>query len=80
MDFAVFNLLFLCGSTNGGTHIWTIGLSEDVFVTVSIFVTNARDGAYFVCYIRKHQFDNETGGFCPVLLLYFLCLETSWLV
>lgn len=46
------------GSTDDQTRVWTIALTEYVFMAGYMFLINARDGAYLSYYTYNSWFDN----------------------
>lgn len=59
---ALHNELVRRGSSDDHSGVWTITLTEYVFISGTIFVINARDGAYSGYYSLNPQFDNLSGS------------------
>lgn len=50
------------GSVAEDTRIWTIALTEYVFMVEVMFIVNARDGAYATYYTGNLRFNHVSGG------------------
>lgn len=72
--------LLLLGSAEDQTRVWTISLSEYVFMSSAMFVIGARNGACTSYYTLNHWFDNLSGSLLSPLLdkllnvLRYFCL------
>lgn len=57
-----YSLLALRGSADDQTRIWTMALTEFVFMEGVMFIINARDGAYPSYYTYNHRFEHIGGS------------------
>lgn len=50
------------GSATDQTRIWTIALTEYVFMAGAVFIVNAKDGVCSTYYSVNLRFDHTSGG------------------
>lgn len=50
------------GSGASQTRIWTIALTEFVFIARAMFIVNDKDGACLICYTGSLRFDHVSWG------------------